>query len=691
MRAFPWAILIFGAALSGCGGGGQVSPPPPPPPAEPILSLLAGGPGGPGSIDGTGAAASFDAPSGVVADSAGNIYVADTNNHTIRKITPAGVVSTLAGAADVPGSADGVGTAARFTFPWSVAADDGGNVYVADSENDTIRKITPSGVVTTLAGMAGATGSTDGSGAAARFNGPLSVASDRTGNVYVADTYNSTIRKITPAGVVTTLAGSPGVSGYTDGTGAAARFASPGGLTADSAGNVYVADTGNDVIRKIAPGGVVTTLAGKAGAAGSTDGTGAAARFTAPWGVAADSSGNVYVADTYSATIRKITPAGVVTTLAGMAGMTGSVDGSGAEARFDAPQAVAAGSAGNVYVADTVNSTVRKITPAGVVSTFAGTAPVAGSSDGTGAAALFKRPHGVATDSVGNIYVADTDNNVVRKSTPAGVVTTLAGMAGTTGSTDGAGAAARFSGPSGVATDTAGNVYVADLGNYTIRKITPAGVVTTLAGSPGMEGSSDGTGAAAHFGSARSVAADSAGNLYVADQFNDTVRKITPAGAVTTLAGMVGVEGTSDGTGASARFAQPIAVAADGAGNVYVADNGNSTIRKITPSGAVTTLAGMAGVIGSADGTGSAARFDSPEGVATDSAGNVYVADTFNDVIRKITPSGAVTTIVGRPGKNGFLPGALPGLLGGPASVTLFGTTLYTTTNNAIVQVSSVP
>jgi len=652
------------------------------------LSLLAGDTGGFGSQDGTGTAARFFFPTGEATDGAGNVYVADWGNETIRKITPAGVVTTIAGTAGMTGSTDGTGAAARFSGPWGVATDSAGNVYVADSGNETIRKITPAGAVTTLAGMAGMTGSADGTGAAARFNFPSGVSTDSTGNVYVADAGNATIRKITPAGVTTTLAGTAGVTGSTDATGAAASFNNPIGVATDSAGNTYVTDSNNHTIRQITPAGVVTTLAGMAGITGSVDGTGVAARFDDPRGVVTDSAGNVYVADFGNDTIRKITPAGVVTTLAGTAGMTGSTDGTGAAARFNSPSGMASDSAGNLYT-DSNNATIRKITPTGIVSTLAGTAGVTGSTDGTGAAASFDNPTGVATDSAGNVYVADTDNDIIRKITPAGVVTTLAGTAGMAGSTDGMGAAARFNFPSGVATDSAGNLYVAD--NETIRKIAPGGVVTTLAGMAGMTGSSDGTGAAARFNGPWGVAADTAGNVYVADLGNETIRKITPAGVVTTLAGMAGMTGSTDGTGAAARFNGPQGVATDSADNIYVADFGNDTIRKVTPDGAVTTFAGTAGMFGSSDGTGAAARFYQPSGVASDSAGNLYVADVSNDTIRKITPAGLVTTIAGQPRLNGYLPGPLPGLLTAPESVALFGTTLYTTTNNAIVQVSNVP
>ena len=222
---------------------------------------------------------------------------------------------------------------------------------------------TPSGVVTTLAGAAGQTGSTDGTGVAASFNYPFGVAVDSSGNVYVADTYGSTIRKITPAGAVTTLAGKTEEPGSSDGTGADASFSNPIGVAVDSNGNVYVADAGNATIRKITSAGVVTTLAGAAGLAGSADGPGADARFNYPEGVAVDSNGNVYVADTNNSLIRKITGAGVVTTFAGTAEQLGTEDGKGVAARFYYPIGVAVDSSGYVYVADTENHTIRKITP----------------------------------------------------------------------------------------------------------------------------------------------------------------------------------------------------------------------------------------------------------------------------------------------------------------------------------------
>ena len=310
------------------------------------------------------AAAGFAAPTGGALDGDGNLYVTDSNNHTIRKVTPAGVVTTLAGTAGSYGSTDGTGADARFQNPYGVAVDGDGNLYVTERENHTIRKVTPAGVVTTFAGSAGSYGSTDGTGAAARFWQPRGVAVDGDGNVYVADTANHTIRKITPAGVVTTLAGTAGSYGSTDGTGAAASFNSPWGMAVDGDGNLFVADTSNHAIRKVTPAGEVTTLAGSAGSSGSADGTGAAASFSQPAGVAVDGDGNLYVTDAGNRTIRKVTPAGEVTTLAGSAGSSGSVNGIGPAARFSFPTGVVVDGDGNLYVIDNSGSTIRKVTPA---------------------------------------------------------------------------------------------------------------------------------------------------------------------------------------------------------------------------------------------------------------------------------------------------------------------------------------
>ena len=677
------AIVALLIGLAACGGGGDragVAG------IIPSVSLFAGNADGPGSADGTGGSARFYGSSGMANDSAGNVYVAESYNHIIRKITKDGVVSTLAGLANYSGSTDGTGSDARFNFPLGVATDSAGNVYVADAGNNKIRKITPAGVVTTLAGSGAAASSNNATGTLASFNGPQGVATDNVGNVYVADTYNHLIRIISASGAVATLAGSGMAASNNSAIGTVASFNTPVGVATDSAGHVYVADTYNHLIRSISTTGSsvgeVTTIAG-AGTASYVNATGTLASFSTPHGIATDNAGNLYVADFSNHAIRKITSAAsgaasaVVTTLAG-SGTASNVDAAGTLAGFNYPRGVSVDSAGNVFVGDYNNHTVRKITTSGVVSTFAGKGAGVGSTDGSGADARFNGVIDVATDSFGNVYAADANNYTIRKISASGLVSTFAGASGVPGTADGRGSEIRFVSPGGVAIDNNNNLYVVDNSSGTIRKIpttgSNAGVSSTIASG---------------FNAPRGMAVDIVGNIYVADRNNHNIRKITPDGTLSTFAG-TGSPGSSDGKGVAASFTNPWGVATDSLGNVYVTDNGNQTIRKITPAGEVKTLAGEVGVAGNSDG-GGIARFFSPRGIVVNQAGNVYVADTSNHTIRKITPDGVVSTVVGLAGKGGMVASGLPGIIVSPQGMTLYGSTLYYTTNNGVAVVRNLP
>ena len=321
----------------------------------------------------------------------------------------------------------------------------------------------------------------------------------------------------------------------------------------------------------------ISTFAGT-GSSGSVNGSTSIATFSGPFGVTADNFGNIYVTEWFNRQIRKISPTGVVSIFAGMMGVSGNMDGIGAAATFRPLTGITTDNAGNVYVTDRFNHSIRKITPTGVVTTFAGTG-AAGNTDGIGIAASFWEPNGITTDPSGNLYVVEVTNHQVRKITPAGVVTTFAGT-GAAGNTDGIGTAASFNTPAGITTDAAGNIYVADFSNHQIRKITPTGVVTTLAGS-GVAGSTDGVGTAASFNKPTGIVTDAAGNIYVTDDGGHIIRKISPAGVVTTIAGLAGVTGNTNGTAASARFRNPTGITVDIDGNLLISDFSNNMIRKI--------------------------------------------------------------------------------------------------------------
>lgn len=318
------------------------------------------------------------------------------------------------------------------------------------------------------------------------------------------------------------------------------------------------------------------------------------------------------------------------------------------------PKSVAIDTAGNTYFADTPKNIICRITPSGGITIIAGKSGAGGSADGTGSQARFRFPHGVATDAAGNIYVADSGNNTIRRITPDGIVTTLAGVAGTIGSSNGTGSQARFNYPAGLAVDGLGNIFVADLFNSTIRRVTSNGIVTTIAGQAGVQGSADGKGSRALFNVPISVTVDHKDNVYVADMMNNAIRKITPTGVVTTFAGRMSyTAGDTDGIGETARFYHPDGLATDSAGNLYVSDAGNQTVRRITPDGAVTTIAGLDGQFGFTDGTGSSARFWHPAGLAVDRFGSLYVTDLGNAAIRKgfaATSTNTAFTLKTRPG-----------------------------------------
>jgi streptogramin lyase len=643
-------------------------------------------------------------PTGIVMGAQGSLYVADTADDTIDLLTPAtagGVtawnVTVIAGTTGIAGYADGPGAGATFNAPGGIALDAAGNLYVADSGNSTIRMLAPAtagGVTTwtvsTIAGDPAASGSGDGALGASSFNQPYGVAVDASGKVYVADTGNNTLRLLTPGttGGVTTWS-----TATIAGTAGGSTFNQPSGVAVDGSGQVYVADPGNQAIRLVTPGNSggtptwsLSTIAGTPGAMGNTDGGPGIATFYEPVGIVVGASGNVCVADPYSGTIRLLKPSvfpvsaattWAVSTIAGSAPVTnppatGNRNGSGPAARFNSPYGVAMDGSGSVYVADTGNDGIRLLSPpaAGATTWTVSAITGSGTANGPGATATFNQPYGVAVDGSGNVYVADTNNQIIRlfrpaaaSGAPAWTVSTIAGIALTTGAADGALDSSTFYNPYGVAVDRSGNVYVVDSWNDTIRQLTPStpGVVndattwtvSTIAGIARTTGSADGGLGESTFHLPVGLAQDPAGNLYVADTTNSTIRMLTPTTAqgktswnVSTIAGSPGSTGSADGPGAAATFWYPCGVATDASGQVYVADSWNNTIRLLIPphsgtaSWTVATIAGSPApaVPGTASGPGASATFNFPYGMAVDGSGNVYVADQSGNSLRMLTP-----------------------------------------------------
>jgi sugar lactone lactonase YvrE len=613
-------------------------------------------------------------PYAAAVSGAGNAYFVSGN--TVFKIGN-GVLLRVAGASSAPGySGDGgPATAATLSNPEGLAIDLLGNLYIADTGNNCVRRIAPNGTIVTVAGNGtyGYTGD-GGPAAVATLAAPAGVAVDAAGNIYIADSENHAIRKVSASGIIATIAGngSPGYSGD-GGAATAAQFDNPTGVAVDSARNIYIADMYNCVVREITAGGAIATIAGNRIPGYLGDGsTATSAELAYPSDVAVDGSGNVYIVDSQNSAVRKVAPTKVITTVAGrgIAGYLGD-NGSATLAELNFPSSIAVDSTGNLYIADPDNSRLREVSTTGTITTIAGN----GAYSGTGSAAL-GNPAGVAVDAAGNLSVADEGTNTIRKLSAAGTMSTIggSGVYGYTG--DGAAAVStELAYPAGVAVDSSGNVYVVDSYNSRVRKIAASGVITTVAGTGRQGYSGDGAVAtSAELNFPQDIAVDSAGNLYIADTNNSRIRKVSSNGIITTIAG----NGTAgylgdNGPASSAELSYPYGVAVSASGVVYIADTANSVIRQISTTGTITTVAGngFSGYSGDG-GSPTSAQLNFPAAVAVDASGNIYIADSANYVVRAAL-GGTISTIAGNgiEGYSGDLGAATSAHLGQVHSLAL--------------------
>ena len=606
----------------------------------------------------------IDFPYAVISDRAGGFYVSSYAPNRIYRIGADGRLTLVAGASISGFSGDGgPATAAQINGPMGLAFDASGNLYFADSGNNRIREITPDGTINTIAGTGvfGFTGD-GGPASSAQLRGPRSVAVDATGNLFIADTSNVRIRKIDSAGNINTVAG-VGTAGFTGdgGPAANAQIGAPEGIAVDTHGNLFFAEPGNARVREVTQAGIINTIAGNGTPGFSGDGGPAvAAQLNLPYGVAIDSSGNVLISDLNNGRIRLVNTSGIINTVAGSAsrGFTGD-GGPATNAQMVSPYRVAFDEGGNFLIADGSNHRVRKVSTAGTITTMAGNGVAGFSGDGGSATnAQLNLPYGLAFDAAGNLLIAELNNNRVRIVNTSGGITTLAGTgAAGVGGDGGPSASAQLRNPSDVLVDPSGNVFVSDSMNYKVRKITPAGVISTVAGigTRGFSGD-NGPATSAQFGLPMGLAMDAAGNLDITDLNNARIRMLSPGGIIATIAG-TGTPGSSGdgGPATSAQVNSPYAMAIDSAGNIFIADTNNHRIRKITPAGIISTVVGIDGIAGFSGDGGQAlyAQVSGPAGVALDTAGNLFIADTNNNRIRMVNVAGMITTIAGT-GAGGF-------------------------------------
>jgi sugar lactone lactonase YvrE len=634
------------------------------------ITTVAGGTTYSGDGGASGAAALSD-PDDVFVDPFGDLFIADTYNHRIRKVAAAtGVITTVAGTGIQGFSGDGDdGILGQLAAPAAVALDSAGNILIADTLNNRIRKVdATTGIITTVAGGDRPGYSGDGGPAtAALLNNPLDVALDAAGNIFVADTFNHRIRKIAAAtGLITTVAGT-GVLGFSgDGSAATlARLWQPQGMAFDGSSYLFIADTGNHVVRKVdLTTGIITTVAGSGQPGyGGDNGPAIACRFSSPHKIALDSDRNLLIADQFNSRIRKFSPAsGIITTVAGTGAVGFAGDGGQATAAwFTYAGGVGVDASGNVIVVDTYNDRIRRVSTTGVIRTLVGIGQTTPLGDGGPAtAATLDAPEGLALDASGNLIVADSRHNKIRKVDAAtGTISTIAGTGQKGYAGDGGAATAAYLRvPTDVSLDPSGNVFILDSLSHAVRKLTSStGTITTVAGGLFGSGGDDGPASKAQFNNASAVVVDSDGTYFVADTQNHRVRRIDGRTGIITTAAGTGTAGFSgdNGPASAAQLSYPTGVAVDAGGNLLIADSVNSRIRKVSAAtGIITTAAGSGFGTSGDNGPATAARFSGPRRVIADSAGNLFIADSSNNRVRRVDAvTGIVTTVAGT-GQAGF-------------------------------------
>ncbi len=675
-----------------------------------VISTIAGGV--PPNTPTHAVDASIGQPLGIAVDVSGNVYFSSDN--CIFRVDHSGNLTRFAGTSRAGYTGDGgPATSAQLNNPAGLAFDNGGNLYVVDFGNYVLRKISPSGLITTFAGSSSVSAlRVDGTPAvSAGLYSPLGVAVNDAGTVFVTTQLANQVRQVPTSGVLGTTAGN-GTIGYSGNGGAAinAQITHPYGIALDQAGDLYVSDPIFSVIRMITPGGIISTVAGPP--------------LHAPTGLAVDSGGNLYIAEQDANRIIKVAPDGTVSTVVGngTAGFSGEGD-LATSAELNGPRGVAVDAQGDIFIADTLNNRIREVTAGGTVLTVAGNGTVSDSGDGGPAAnAQFNQPIGMVFDAEGNLFVADSGNSEVREISPSGTVTAVAGngIAGFSGD-NGPAVDAELNLPTSVAVDSTGNLLIADSGNNRIRKVNLAsGAITTVAGNgttsaPYLEGDG-GPAIGAVLNHPLAVAADRMGNFYIADTNDNAVRKVSASGVITTLisGGQIPHQGFS-------AVIYPSALALDSSGDLFVSQSGYAleisaqgvvshsiygqqravaveatdsegnliviaynAVGIVSPAGVFSVIAGSttassAGYSGDG-GPGLNARLNSLGGLTTDSAGDIYVADAGNNAIRLLQPTnqtaliGAVVNSASE-GPGPVSPGDIVLLYGaglGPSQLTVF-------------------
>ena len=664
-----------------------------------ITTVVGTGSSGYSGDGGQATSAELDVPLALAFDSNGDMLIADGSNSVIREVNASGVIHTVAGNGTQGYTGDGgQATLAELNTPSSVAFDSSGDFFIADQGNNVVRKVTPAGVISSFAGNGTSGYSGDGGQAAsAQLNAPTAVAFDAVGDLFIADGGNNAIREVTPSGIISTVGGT-GAANYTGDGGAAgaATLNQPFGIAFDTSGDLFIADSDNNVVREVAATNspldyTVTTAPTSTAVAESmsTAAYGSSVTFTATVsalnfvpsgtvtfedgsavlgtatlfnGVATLSTSTLAVgshqiiavfngsSEFFASALAGASESSTITTVAGDNASGSGYSGDGGQAtvaQLNGEANVAFDASGDMYIADTSNNVIRMVTPEGIISTVAGNGSMGYTGDGgLATSAELSGPFDMAVDASGNLFIADSGNNVIREVNTLGIISTVVGT-GTSGySGDGGPASiAKLTFPASIVFDSEGDLIIADTGNNVIRKVTPSGIISTIAGNGTAWYSGDGGPAtSAEFHDPFGVAIDAQGDLFIADSANNAIREVNSAGIISTIAGNGTVGYSGDGGPAtSATLFDPPGVAVDAYGDVFIADQGNNAIREVSPAGVINTVVGAAGEGYSGDGGPAAvAQVAGPFGVTVGPMGNLYIADDGNSVVREMIASSSL-------------------------------------------------
>ena len=585
-------------------------------------------------------------PKDVAVDNHGDLFIADSYNNVVEEVTPAGRLSVVAGDLKQGSPTPGPATSSNLSYPTGVAVDKHGDLYIADQGNNVVEEVSPAGRLSVVAGSGKQGPPTPGPATDSELNFPYGVAVDAQGDLFIADSVNNVVEEVTPAGRLSVVAGTGKGGLPTPGPADSSALAGPEGVAVDAHGDLFIADFLNNVVEKVTPAGRLSVVAGNGARRPGAPGPATGSELERPSGVAVDSHGDLFIADLADNVVEKVTPAGRLSVVAGDGKLGLATPGPAISSDLSYPTGVAVDAHGDLFISDEGFSVVEEVNPAGRLSVVAGIADQSGRpTPGPATRSDLGNVHGVAVDAVGNLFIAD-GSGVVEKVNPAGRLSVVAGDFRAGQPTPGPATRSGL-GPSGVAVDAHGDLFIADSSNNVVEEVNPAGRLSVVAGDGRRGPPTPGPADTSRLDDPLSVAVDAQGDLFIADQGNNVVEEVTPAGRLSVVAGDGKRGPPTPGPADSSRLDGPWSVAVDAQGGLFIADTGNNVVEEVTPAGRLSVVAGDGKRGPPTPGPADSSELDGPTGVTADAHGDLFIADQGNNVVEEVTPAGRLSVVAG--------------------------------------------